>query len=176
MLADQGRLDVVIHNAAHLLVGYTEAFTAEDIAHLFDVNTFGAQRVNRAALPYVRARRAGTLLHIGSTTTVVAPPFLGPNVASKFAFDALTQVNAYETNHYGIETVIGMPGAFTTGTDHFANAGRASDAVVTAEYAELDELVARNEEATASLFNPAVEAHPSSVGEEVARILALPVR
>jgi NAD(P)-dependent dehydrogenase (short-subunit alcohol dehydrogenase family) len=84
-----GGLDVVVHNAAHLVVGYTEAFTAEDIAHLFDVNVLGAQRVNRAALPYLRARRAGTLLYIGSTTTVVVPPFIGPYIASKFAFDAL---------------------------------------------------------------------------------------
>jgi NAD(P)-dependent dehydrogenase (short-subunit alcohol dehydrogenase family) len=175
VVAEQSRLDVVIHNAAHLLVGYTEAFTAEDLQHLFDVNTFGVQRVNRAALPQLRAQRSGTLLYIGSTTTVVAPPFLGPYVASKFAFDALAQVTSYEVGRFGIETVIVMPGAFTTGTEHFPNAGRASDAAVTAAYGELDALVARNEDATAALFDPAVEAHPSSVGDEVARILALPV-
>ncbi|WP_199245649.1 SDR family NAD(P)-dependent oxidoreductase [Leifsonia sp. AG29] len=174
IIDEQGGLDVVIHNAAHLLIGYTEAFTAEDLAHLFDVNTFGAQRVNRAVLPHMRSRRSGTLVYIGSTTTVVAPPFLGPYVASKFAFDALAQVTAYEANHFGIETVIVMPGAFTSGTEHFPNAGRASDRAVEAAYAELDPMVARNEAATAALFDPGVEAHPSSVGDEVARILALP--
>lgn len=175
IIAEHGQLDVVVHNAAHLVVGYTEAFTAEDLAHLFDINTFGAQRVNRAALPHMRQRRSGTLLYIGSTTTVVAPPFLGPYVASKFAFDALAQVTAYEANHFGIDTVIVMPGAFTTGTEHFPNAGRASDASITAQYVELDPLVATNEAATAGLFDPTVYAHPASVGGEVARILALPV-
>jgi NAD(P)-dependent dehydrogenase (short-subunit alcohol dehydrogenase family) len=174
VIAEQGQLDVVVHNAAHLLVGYTEAFTAEDVAHLFDINTIGAHRVNRAVLPHMRQRRSGTLLYIGSTTTVVAPPFLGPYVASKFAFDALAQVTAYEANHFGIDTVIVMPGAFTTGTEHFPNAGHASDDAVTAQYAELDPLLTRNEEATANLFDPSVDAHPSSVGVEVARILALP--
>lgn len=51
VLADGGGLDVVVHNAGHLLVGYVEAFTAEEIAHLVDVNTLGVQRLNRAALP-----------------------------------------------------------------------------------------------------------------------------
>ncbi|MEO8907784.1 MAG: SDR family NAD(P)-dependent oxidoreductase [Microbacteriaceae bacterium] len=174
ILAEQSQLDVVVHNAAHLLVGYTEAFTAEDLAHLFDINTIGAQRVNRAALPHMRQRRAGTLLYIGSTTTVDTPPFLGPYVASKSALDALAQVTAYEANHFGIDTVIVMPGAFTTGTEHFPNAGHASDDAVTAQYAELDSLLALNEDATANLFDPSVDSHPSSVGVEVARILALP--
>ncbi|RIX28617.1 SDR family oxidoreductase [Amnibacterium setariae] len=170
-----GRIDVVIQNAGHLLVGYTESFTAEDLAHLFDVNAIGAQRVNRAALPHLRAQRSGVLVYVGSTTTVSVPPFLGPYVASKFAFDALAQVTAYEVGRFGVETVVVMPGAFTTGTNHFPDAGRASDTARAAAYAELDPLVARNEEATASLFDPAVDADPQSVADEIVRVLALPV-
>lgn len=172
VIAEQGSIDVVVHNAAHLLVGYTEAFTAEDVAHLFDINTIGAQRVNRAVLPHLREQRSGTLVYIGSTSTVDVPPFLGPYVASKFAFDALAQVTSYEANQFGIETVIVMPGPFTSGTEHFPNAGHASDDKVTAAYAELDPLVAQNEAATAALLDP--EADPANVGAEVARVLALP--
>jgi NAD(P)-dependent dehydrogenase (short-subunit alcohol dehydrogenase family) len=175
VMAKAGQLDVVVHNAGHLFVGYVEAFTAEDIAHLFDVNAIGVQRVNRAALPHMRARRSGTLLYVGSTTTVVVPPFLGPYVASKFAFDALAMVTAYEVSQFGIETTIVMPGAFLEGTEHFPNASHAEDAAVNAAYAVLDPMVARNEEATASLFRPDVEAHPISVAEEISRILALPI-
>jgi NAD(P)-dependent dehydrogenase (short-subunit alcohol dehydrogenase family) len=115
LVGDAGRLDVVVHNAGHLYVGYVEAFTAEDIAQLFDVNVLGAQRVNRAALPHMRARRNGTLLYVGSTTSAVVPPFLGPYVASKFAFDALAMTTAYEVSQFGIETTIVMPGPFTQG-------------------------------------------------------------
>ncbi|HOV99858.1 MAG TPA: SDR family NAD(P)-dependent oxidoreductase [Rhodoglobus sp.] len=174
VLDEAGGLDVVVHNAAHLLVGYTEAFTAEDVAHLFDVNVLGAQRVNRAALPHLRERRAGTLLYVGSTTSVVVPPFLGPYVASKSAFDALAQVTSYEANHFGIETVIVMPGPFTHGTEHFPNSGRASDQAVTGQYAELDSYVARNEDATNALFTPGEDADPTAVANEITRILALP--
>ena len=175
VVEEAGRLDVVVNNAGHLYVGYVEAFTAEDIAHLLDVNVLGAQRVNRAALPHMRERGRGTLLYVGSTIPVTTPPFLGPYVASKAAFDALAVTTSYEVNPFGVETVIVMPGAFTEGTSHFPNASRASDEEVTKAYAPLDPLVARNEEATAALFSPGVDQAPGTVGEEIVRILGLPV-
>jgi NAD(P)-dependent dehydrogenase (short-subunit alcohol dehydrogenase family) len=52
----------------------------------------------------MRARRSGTLVYVGSTTTVDVPPFMPPYVASKAAFEALAQTTAYEVNQFGIET------------------------------------------------------------------------
>ncbi|MFI9825105.1 SDR family NAD(P)-dependent oxidoreductase [Streptomyces sp. NPDC052013] len=174
VLDEAGRLDTVVHNAGHLYVGYVEAFTPEDIQRLFDINALGIQRVNRAALPHMRERRSGTLVHVGSTTSVVVPPFLGPYVASKSAADALAQVTAYEVGQLGIETTIVMPGPFTQGTEHFPNADRAGDEERTRAYGVLDSMVARNEEATEALFPPGVYAHPRAVAEEITRVLALP--
>ncbi len=174
VVAESGGPDVVIHNAGHLLVGYVEAFTAEEIAHLIDVNALGVQRLNRAALPYLRERGRGTLLYVGSTIPVTTPPFLGPYVVSKAAMDSLALVTSYEVSQFGIETVIVMPGAFTQGTDHFPKAGRAADTAVAEAYKTLDPLVARNEQATASLFTPGTEADPVVVAEEITRLLALP--
>jgi NAD(P)-dependent dehydrogenase (short-subunit alcohol dehydrogenase family) len=169
-----GRLDVVVHNAGHLVVGYVEAFTPQDLAHLLDVNTVGAHRVNRAVLPYLREQRSGTLLYVGSTIMVTTPPFLGPYVASKAAFDSLAVVTAYEAGRFGIETSIVMPGAIVEGTSHFPNATRAGDASVASAYAALDVLVAGNEEATKRVFPPGVVATPDRVADEIARILDLP--
>ena len=174
ILEDTGALDAVVHNAGHLDVGYVEAFTADQIADLFDINVLGAHRVNRAVLPHMRQRSAGTLIYIGSTTTVSVPPFLGPYVASKFAFDALAQVTRYELNPLGIETTIVMPGAFTRGTEHFPDATRAEDEKINSGYAQLDPLVARNEEATSALIDPGVDADPQAVADDVVRVLALP--
>jgi NAD(P)-dependent dehydrogenase (short-subunit alcohol dehydrogenase family) len=175
VLDDAGAFDVVIHNAGHLATGYVEAFTAEEIAHLIDVNTLGVQRLNRAALPHLRAQGHGTLLYVGSTIPVTTPPFLGPYVVSKAAMDALALVTSYEVAPLGIETVIVMPGAFTQGTDHFPKAARPTDtADVAAGYRALDPLAARNEEATEGLFTPGTQADPVVVAEEITRILALP--
>ncbi|MFI6253570.1 SDR family NAD(P)-dependent oxidoreductase [Streptomyces sp. NPDC051016] len=174
VIAESGDLDVVIHNAGHLVVGYVEAFSAEEIAHLIDVNTLGVQRLNRAVLPHLRGRGRGTLLYVGSTTSVTAPPFLGPYVVSKAAMDSLALVTSYEVSRFGIETVIVMPGPFPEGTDHFPKAGRAADTAVAEAYRALDPLVDRNEEATASLFAPGSTAAPVVVAEEITRILGLP--
>ena len=178
-----GQLDVVVHNAGHLYFGYAEAFTAEDIARLFDINVIGLQRVNRAVLPHMRERRSGTLIYVGSTSTISVPPFLGPYVASKAAFDALAHTTAYEVAHttacevaqFGIETTIVMPGAFTKGTEHYPNASRASDEETTCAYAALESMVARSEEAAEGLFRPDVDADPVSVARKITDILALPV-
>ncbi len=175
VLDQAGSLDVVIHNAGHLVVGYVEAFTAEELAHLIDVNTLGVHRLNRAVLPHLRAEGRGTLMYVGSTTSITTPPFLGPYVVSKAAMDYLALATSYEVGPLGIETVIVMPGAFTQGTDHFPKAGRPADATgVTAGYRILDPLVARNAEATDGLFTPGTTADPALVGREITRILALP--
>ena len=175
VVTEQGRLDVVVNNAGHLVHGYTEAFTPQELNHLLDVNVTGAHRVNRAALPQLRAQRSGLLLWVSSTIPVTTPPFLGPYVASKAAMDSLAVVTSYEANSFGIETVIVQPGPFTEGTAHFPNSSVASDDEVTAAYAELDGLVAGNHAATESLFSPGEDHHPQVVADEIARVLTLPV-
>jgi NAD(P)-dependent dehydrogenase (short-subunit alcohol dehydrogenase family) len=57
VVSENGRLDVVIHNAGHMVFGPAEAFTPEQLAQLYDANVLSTQRVNRAALPYLRAQR-----------------------------------------------------------------------------------------------------------------------
>jgi NAD(P)-dependent dehydrogenase (short-subunit alcohol dehydrogenase family) len=174
VIDESGQLDVVVHNAGHLAVGYAEAFTADEIDWLFDVNVLGAHRVNRAVLPHMRARHDGYLIYIGSTTSVVMPPFMAPYVATKAAFDTLARTTAYEIGRFGIETTILMPGPFTSGTSHFPDASRPHDTETAAAYAELDKLVDENEDATSGLFDPAVRADPAAVADEVVRLVSLP--
>lgn len=132
---ERGRLDVVVHNAGHMVLGPAEAFTTQQVADLYDVNVLGAQRVNRAALPYLRAQRSGLLVWVGSSSTRGgAPPFLGPYFAAKAAMDALAVSYAGELVRFGIDTTIVVPGAFPTGTNHFAHAGAPADATRAAAY------------------------------------------
>ena len=90
VIAAEGRLDVLVHNAGHMVYGPSEAFSPEQLAELYDINVLGTQRVNRAALPHMRAARNGLLVWIGSTSvTGGIPPFLGPYFAAKAGMDAL---------------------------------------------------------------------------------------
>ena len=51
LMKRSGRIDVVVHNAGHLVTGAAEAFSAEEMTRVFDINVVGTQRVNRAILP-----------------------------------------------------------------------------------------------------------------------------
>jgi NAD(P)-dependent dehydrogenase (short-subunit alcohol dehydrogenase family) len=170
---EQGRLDVVLHNAGHLVVGPTEAYTPEEITAVFDTNVLGTQRVNRAALPVLREQQRGLLLWIGSTTTRGGfPPFLGPYAAAKAAMDSLAVTLSWELARFGIETSIVVPGAFTSGTAHFANAGQPSDARAAAAYGRYVGLMDQIGDRLTALMPP--EADPQAVADEVVRIVGLP--
>jgi NAD(P)-dependent dehydrogenase (short-subunit alcohol dehydrogenase family) len=49
IVAEQGRLDVVMHNAGHMVFGPAEAFTPEQLAEVYDVNVLSTQRVSYAS-------------------------------------------------------------------------------------------------------------------------------
>jgi NAD(P)-dependent dehydrogenase (short-subunit alcohol dehydrogenase family) len=170
----EGRLDVVIHNAAHLYYGVTEAFTPEQVLAAYDTNAVGALRVNRAALPVLRRQGSGLLLWVGSGTSMVVPPFLAPYTAAKAAMDSLAESVSVEVARYGIETSIVMPGPFTQGTEHFPNAARAADDDVAAEYDKIADAIANNGAATEALFAPGVVQDVQAVADEIVRIVGLP--
>ncbi|WP_406193997.1 MULTISPECIES: SDR family oxidoreductase [unclassified Streptomyces] len=126
--AEAGRIDVVVHNAGHMVLGPTEAFTPEQIAEIYDTNVLSTQRVNRAVLPQMRDRRDGLLLWVGSSSTYGGtPPYLGPYFGAKAAMDHLAKSYAVELSRFGIDTSIVVPGSFTSGTNHFAHAMHPED-------------------------------------------------
>src|SRR5882762_5099311 len=135
IIDDNGRLDVVVHNAGHMVFGPLEAFTPEQLAELYDVNVLSTQRVNRAALPQLRKQKQGLVVWVSSSSSAGGtPPYLAPYFAAKAGMDALAVVSARELTRWGIETSIIVPGAFTGGTNHFAHSGRPADKARVAEY------------------------------------------
>jgi NAD(P)-dependent dehydrogenase (short-subunit alcohol dehydrogenase family) len=135
IIADHGRIDVVMHNAGHMVFGPAEAFTPEQLAQLYDVNVLSTQRVNRAVLPQMRKQGTGLLVWVSSSSSAGGtPPYLAPYFAAKAGMDAMAVQYARELARWGIETSIIVPGAFTGGTNHFAHSGRPADDTRVAEY------------------------------------------
>ena len=135
----------------------------------------GTQRVNRAALPHLRKQRRGLLLWVGSTSTRGGPsPYLAPYFAAKAAMDSLAVSYAGEVSRWGIETTIVVPGAFTSGTNHFANAGKPADtarvaAYESGPYKDFGRVVS---EAQKSAIPDSADVN--EVAREIARVVALP--
>jgi NAD(P)-dependent dehydrogenase (short-subunit alcohol dehydrogenase family) len=174
IIADHGRIDVIIHNAGHMVSGPAEAFTPEQLAELYNVNVLSTQRVNRAALPHLRAAGKGLVLWVSSTSVKGGtPPYLSPYFAAKAGMDSLAVSYAAELARWGVETSIVVPGSFTSGTNHFAHAGHPADTAVEAEYeAKYPGLIEQVAEKLAALAPEGAEA--SLVSDEIARIVALP--
>lgn len=175
ILADAGRLDVIVHNAGHMVFGPAEAFTPEQMAQQYDVNVLGTQRVNRAALPVLRRQGRGLLVWVGSSSTRGGtPPFLAPYFAAKAAMDAVAVSYASELARWGIETTIMVPGAFTQGTNHFAHSGQPADAARAAEY-ETGPYAGVSDQALRGLagLEPA-DADPAEVARQIVRVVDTP--
>ncbi|HEY1699525.1 MAG TPA: SDR family NAD(P)-dependent oxidoreductase [Trebonia sp.] len=174
ILGEQGRIDVLIHNAGHMVVGPAEAFLPEQLAELYDINVVSTQRVNRAVLPGMRQRGAGLVVWVSSSSVKGGtPPYLAPYFAAKAGMDSLAVSYAGELARWGIETSIVVPGSFTSGTNHFAHAGHPADTAVEAAYDTrypglMDQVAAK-----LAALAPA-DADASMVSDEIARIVALP--
>ena len=175
IVADTGRLDVVLHNAGHMVYGPAESFTPEQLAELYDVNVLSTQRVNRAALPQMRKQREGLLVWVSSSSTRGGtPPYLAPYFAAKAGMDAMAISYAGELARWGVETSIIVPGSFTTGTNHFAHAGKPADEARADEYAkgptaELGPVALKN---LAGISPP--DADPEEVARAIVRVVDMP--
>ncbi|MFI6426454.1 SDR family oxidoreductase [Promicromonospora sp. NPDC050880] len=171
--AEHGQVDVLVHNAGHMVVGPAEAFTPEQLAQLYDVNVLSTQRVNRAVLPGMRRRGAGLVIWVSSSSVKGGtPPYLAPYFAAKAGMDSLAVSYAAELTRWGVETSIVVPGSFTSGTNHFAHAGHPADAAVEADYeTRYAGLMGQVADKLAAL---APDADVSLVSDEIARIVALP--
>lgn len=174
VISETGRLDVVVHNAGHMVLGPAEAFTPEQLASVYDTNVISTQRVNRAALPHLRAQEDGLLVWVGSSSTRGGtPPYLGPYFAAKAAEDSLAVSYAAELARFGIDTTIIVPGSFTHGTNHFAHAGTPADQDVAAAYeSRYSGLIEKVGQKLGELA-PA-DADPEEVAREIARVVDTP--
>jgi NAD(P)-dependent dehydrogenase (short-subunit alcohol dehydrogenase family) len=175
IVREGGRLDVVIHNAGYMVYGPAEAFTPEQLAQIYDINVLSTQRVNRAALPFLRKQGNGLVVWVSSTSTRGGtPPYLGPYFAAKAGMDALAVSYAGELARWNIETTIVVPGAFTSGTNHFAHSGSPEDKARLKEYesgptAELAKQIMKGFALTA-----AADADVSEVAKAIVRVIDMP--
>lgn len=167
-----GGIDVVVNNAGVGVLGLQEAFTANDWKNLFEINVFGVQRVNRAVLPHMRAKKSGLLLHISSILGRVVIPFYGPYNASKFALEAMVDNYRIELSSFGIESLLIEPGGY--GTSFVDNLVRPSDTACIKSYGPMGQAPEESQKAFERNFEGENAPNPQWVADAVAKVIKTP--
>jgi NAD(P)-dependent dehydrogenase (short-subunit alcohol dehydrogenase family) len=109
-----GRLDVVINNAGYGHFGAIEELREAEVRAQLETNLFGALWVTQAALPIMRAQRAGHIIQVSSIGGISAFAGIGAYHASKWALEGFSQSLAQEVARFGISVTLVEPGGFST--------------------------------------------------------------
>ncbi|KAH7083499.1 hypothetical protein BKA63DRAFT_503120 [Paraphoma chrysanthemicola] len=109
-----GCIDVLVNNAGFVVSGVWEELSDQDVQSQMDTNFFGALKVTRSVLPYMRKARSGVILFMGSISGWYGVGAGGPYSASKFAIEGAAESLARETVHLNIRTHVLVLGLFRT--------------------------------------------------------------
>jgi 3alpha(or 20beta)-hydroxysteroid dehydrogenase len=110
--ARDGRLDVLVNNAAVLHLATIDRTTPDAFDRIMRVNCFGAFLATQRCLPMLRANTSGgAIVNIGSIDSVQGTALTSAYTASKFALRGLTKVTAIENARFGVRANIVCPAA-----------------------------------------------------------------
>jgi NAD(P)-dependent dehydrogenase (short-subunit alcohol dehydrogenase family) len=110
ILDEAGRVDVLVNNAGVGGNAVAEEATPEMYLDVMNINLCGAIRCLKHVLPGMRERRSGAIVNITSLTGRVAAIAQSPYVASKDAFEGVSDGLAQELAPFGIRVVVIEPG------------------------------------------------------------------
>jgi len=114
VIADFGRIDILINNAGYGLLGAIEEASQSEIEKLYATNVFGVLAVTRAILPYMREAKAGHIMNISSIGGYSAGLGWGVYSSTKFAIEGLSEALSKELAPLNIHVTIIEPGYFRT--------------------------------------------------------------
>jgi NAD(P)-dependent dehydrogenase (short-subunit alcohol dehydrogenase family) len=112
VLAQAGRIDVLINNAGLGLAGALEEASLAQAQALFETNFFGVVRMVNAVLPHMRRQRSGRIINISSLVGFGGSPFEGFYCASKHAIEGYSETLRQEVKSLGIQVAMVEPGGF----------------------------------------------------------------
>lgn len=153
-----GPIDVLVNNAGIGVLYPLEAIPMATARQVFETNTLGTIAMTQAVLPAFRARRAGVIVNVTSTVTLLPLPLLSVYTASKAAVNAFTESLALELEPLGIRTRLVLPGR-SPSTRFGQNARPRMQGEVPDAYAPMIE----------SVFGGVRGDGPVTFGEDVAR-------
>lgn len=110
ILAEANVVDVLVNNAGVGANAVLEEAPPDLYLDCINVNVCGAVRCLQQVLPGMRAQRSGAIVNISSIAGRIAALAQSPYVASKWAFEGVSEGLAQELAPFGIRVAIVEPG------------------------------------------------------------------
>jgi NADP-dependent 3-hydroxy acid dehydrogenase YdfG len=111
-----GAVDVLVNNAGrNSIMRHLRQLTVAEMSSMLDVNLKTAFLCSMAVLPSMRARKSGTLIHVGSMAATMVFPTAGASYAAAKA--GVRQMSAHinaEEGIHGIRSICIQPGEVAT--------------------------------------------------------------
>ena len=114
IIAEQGKIDVLVNNAGYAVYGAVEDVSLEDARRQFEVNIFGLAAITKEVLPHMREQKSGTIINISSMGGKMYTPLGSWYHASKHALEGWSDCLRLELMDKGIDVVIIEPGIIAT--------------------------------------------------------------
>ncbi|MCX6285786.1 MAG: SDR family NAD(P)-dependent oxidoreductase [Bacteroidetes bacterium] len=86
-----GRIDILINNAASIIVSPSEKVNRDDLIQAFTTNLLGPVTATQAVIPHMISQGGGHIINVGSPGFMMGIPYYSPYVCSKAAFSAWTR-------------------------------------------------------------------------------------
>jgi NAD(P)-dependent dehydrogenase (short-subunit alcohol dehydrogenase family) len=112
--ATGGTLDALFNNGAHGLPGAVEDLPTDGLRAIFEANFFGWHELTRQVIPVMRAQGHGRIVQNSSVLGLVAFPWRGAYVATKYAIEGLTDTLRLELADTDIKVSLIEPGPITS--------------------------------------------------------------
>ena len=114
IIAEAGRLDVLVNNAGILYPGAFEDLSDVKLREVMETNFFGPMGLTRTVLPHMRAQRSGYIIMISSLSGVAGLPGDVAYTASKFAIEGATEALRHEVDRWGVRVALVEAGMYAT--------------------------------------------------------------
>lgn len=112
--ATGGKLDALFNNGAHGLPGAVEDVPTDGLRHIFEANFFGWHDLTRQVIPIMREQGHGRIIQCSSVLGLVAFPWRGAYVATKYAIEGLSDTMRLELRDTNIRVILIEPGPITS--------------------------------------------------------------
>jgi short-subunit dehydrogenase len=106
---DFGGVHVLVNNAGLGFASPVEQITLSGLRSVFETNVVAMMHLSQAVLPGMRARRAGTIVNIGSIGGRLTTPGAGAYHISKYSVEALSHALRAEVQQFGVRVALIEP-------------------------------------------------------------------